>query len=178
MDYPHRLVADGLADQDSEFLYAIGHLVVWVPRTSPLDVERRGIEALLDPTVKKVAIANPRHAPYGRAAEAALKNLGVYDRVRDHLVLGENIAQTAHFAQSGAADAGVIALSLALSPAMRDEGKFWRVPADAFPRLDQGGVIMKGARDRPAADAFRAFLMSAEGKALLRRFGFALPGEE
>ena len=142
------------------------------------DVERRGAEALLDPSVKKVAIANPRHAPYGRAAEAALKNLGVYDRVRDRLVLGENIAQTAQFAQSGAADAGVIALSLALSPTMREEGKFWRVPTDALPRLDQGGVILSWARDRAAADAFRAFLMSAEGKAVLRRVGFALPGEE
>jgi molybdate transport system substrate-binding protein len=178
MDYPRRLVADGFADKDSEFLYAIGHLVIWVPRTSPLDVERRGVEALLDPTVKKIAIANPRHAPYGRAAEAALKNLGVHDRVRERLVLGENIAQTAQFAQSGAADTGVIALSLALSPTMRAEGKFWRVPADAFPRLDQGGVIMSWARDREAARAFRAFLLSSEGKALLRRFGFALPGEE
>jgi molybdate transport system substrate-binding protein len=178
MDYPRRLVADGLADKDSEFLYAIGHLVVWVPRTSPLDVEQRGIEALLDPAVKKIAIANPRHAPYGRAAEAALKSLGVYDRVRDRLVLGENIAQTAQFAQSGAADAGVIGLSLALSPTMRDEGKFWRVPGDAFPRLEQGGVILNWARDREAAGAFRAFLMSPEGKAILRRYGFALPGEE
>jgi molybdate transport system substrate-binding protein len=178
MDYPRRLVAEGLADKDSEFVYAIGHLVVWVPRASPLDVERRGVEALLDPAVKKVAIANPRHAPYGRAAEAALKGLGVYDQIRDRLVLGENIAQTAQFAQSGAADAGVIALSLALSPTMRDEGKFWRVPADAFPQLEQGGVILNGARDREAAGAFRAYLMSPEGKAILRRFGFALPGEE
>jgi molybdate transport system substrate-binding protein len=136
MDYPRKLIADGLADQASEFLYAIGHLVVWVPRASPLDVERRGIEALLDPSVKKIAIANPRHAPYGRAAEAALKHLGVYDQIRDRLVLGENIAQTAQFAQSGAADAGVIALSLALSPTMRDEGKYWSVPTDAFPRLE------------------------------------------
>jgi molybdate transport system substrate-binding protein len=172
MDYPRRLVEAGLADKDSEFRYAVGHLVVWVPRDSPLDVEHRGIEALLDPSVKKIAIANPRHAPYGRAAEAALKNLGVYEKVRDRFVLGENIAQAAQFAQVGAADAGVIALSLALSPAMRDAGKFWPVPADSFPRLDQGGVIMNGARDREAADALRAFLMSSAGKAVLRRFGF------
>jgi molybdate transport system substrate-binding protein len=172
MDYPRRLVEAGLADKDSEFRYAVGHLVVWVPRDSPLDVERLRIEALLDPSVKKIAIANPRHAPYGRAAEAALKNLGVYEKVRDRLVLGENIAQAAQFAQSGAADAGVIALSLALSPSMRDAGKFWPVPADSFPRLDQGGVILNGVRDREAADAFRAFLMSSAGKAVLRRFGF------
>lgn len=178
MDYPRRLVGAGVADKDSEFRYAVGHLVVWVQRDSPLDVERLGIQALLDPSVKKIAIANPRHAPYGRAAEAALKNLGVYEKVRDRLVLGENIAQAAQFAQSGGADAGVIALSLALSPPMRDAGKFWPVPADSFPRLDQGGVILNGARDREAADAFRTFLLSSAGKAVLRRFGFALPGEE
>jgi molybdate transport system substrate-binding protein len=178
MDYPRRLAEAGLADQDTLFRYAVGRLVVWVPRSSPLDVQGLDIELLLHPTVKKIAIANPRHAPYGRAAEAALKHFQIYEKVRDRLVLGENIAQAAQFAQSGAADAGLLALSLALSPVLRDSGSFWQVPPEAHPRLDQGGVIMNWAQDREAADTFRAFLMSREGKAVLRRHGFAVPGEE
>src|SRR5262249_17486467 len=111
VEYPRKLVKEGLADHDSEFLYAVGHLVVWVPRLSPVDVEKLGAKALLDPSIKKVAIANPRTAPYGRGATAALESLGVYQEVKDKLVLGENIAQAAHFVQSNSADAGVLALS-------------------------------------------------------------------
>jgi molybdate transport system substrate-binding protein len=176
-DYPRRLIEQGLADKDSEFGYAIGHLVVWTRRDSPLDVEKLGMRALLDPAVRKIAIANPKHAPYGRAAEAALKKLGVYDQVRDRLVLGENVAQAAQFVETGAADAGVIALSLALAPTMRDRGRYWEVPLDAYPRLEQGGVILSWARDRAAADTLRAFVLGAAGKAVLRRYGFFLPGE-
>jgi molybdate transport system substrate-binding protein len=175
VDYPRRLAEQGLADKDSEFLYAVGHLVLWVPNSSPVDVKGRGMDALLDPSIKKVAIANPKHAPYGRAAEAALKSRGVYDRVKDRLVLGENIAQTAQFVQTGSADAGLIALSLALAPTMRDEGRYWEVPPDAYPRLEQGGVILSRAQDRQAAEALRSFLTGAEGKAVLKRYGFILP---
>jgi len=177
IDYPRKLTEQGKTVKDSEFLYAVGHLVVWVPNGSKLDVDKLGIRAVTDPSVKKVAVANPRTAPYGRAAEAALKTLGVYDGVKDRLVFGENIAQTAQFVESGAADVGLIALSLALSPAMRDKGRYWSVPLDAYPRLDQGGVILTGAKDADAAQALRAFLMGAEGQAILKRYGFTLPGE-
>jgi molybdate transport system permease protein len=148
VEYPRRLAEKGLGD--SRFVYAIGHLVVWVPRASPLDVEKQGVQALLDPAVKKVAIANPRHAPYGRAAEAALKKLGVYDKLKDRLVLGENIAQTAQLAETGAADAGVLAHSLVMAPALRDKGRYWPVPLDAHPRLEQGGIVLEWAQDRKA----------------------------
>jgi molybdate transport system substrate-binding protein len=177
MDYPHRLVEQNLAERESEFVYAVGHLVVWVPKDSPLDLERLGIQAVVDPTVRKVAIANPKHAPYGRAAEAALKKFGVYDQVKDRLVLGENVAQTAQFIETGSADIGLIALSLALAPTMREKGRYWEVPLDAYPKLEQGGVILSWAQDHEAAAAVRSFLMSAEGKAVLRRYGFFLPGE-
>jgi molybdate transport system substrate-binding protein len=177
IEYPRKLAEQGLADRDSEFLYAVGHLVVWVPNSSRVDVEKLGIKALLDPSIKKVAIANPRTAPYGRGAEAALKSLGVYDDVKDKLVLGENIAQTAQFVQTGSADAGVIALSLALAPPMRDQGRYWEVPLDAYPRLEQGGVILSWAQDRQAAAELRSFLLGAEGRAVLKRYGFVLPGE-
>src|SRR5581483_1694642 len=134
-----------------------------------------GIRAVLDPGVRKVAIANPRFAPYGRAAEAALQHAGVYDQVKDRLVLGENIAQTAQFVESGAADVGLIALSLALAPPLRDQGRHWEVPADAYPRLEQGGVMLTWARDRAATQELRDYLTGEEGRAVLRKFGFRLP---
>jgi molybdate transport system substrate-binding protein len=177
VEYPRKLVEQGLADKESAFLYAVGHLVVWVPRASPVDVEQRGVQALRDPAVRKVAIANPRTAPYGRGAEAALKSLGVYEDVKGKLVLSENIAQAAQFVQSGSADAGVIALSLALAPPMRDQGRYWEVPLDAYPRLEQGGVILSWAQDRQAAADLRTFLLGGDGRAILKRYGFVLPGE-
>jgi molybdate transport system substrate-binding protein len=177
IEYPRKLVEQGLAEEESEFLYAVGQIVLWAQETSEIDVETLGIEAVLDERVRKVAIANPQHAPYGRAAEAALKSLLVYDRVKDKLVLGENVAQTAHFIESGAADIGVIALSLALAPALRDKGRYWLVPLDAYPRMEQGGVILNWARDREAAETLRGFLLSHEGRATLRRYGFLVPGE-
>jgi molybdate transport system substrate-binding protein len=174
-EFVDRLVTQGLALPDSVFLYALGRIVVWAPRSSPVDVERLGIAALADPAVRRVAIANPRHAPYGRAAEAALRSLGVYETVAGKLVLGENVAQAAQFVQTGAAEAGVIALSLALAPPMREAGRFWRVPLDAYPRMDQAGVILEWARHPEAARAFRAFVLDEAGRAVLQRYGFGLP---
>src|SRR5262249_13249732 len=148
IDYPRELARQGKAVQDSEFRYAVGHLVVWAPNGSGLDRNKLGIRAVADPSVRKVAVANPRTVPYGRAAEAALTQLGVYDEVRGRLVFGENFAQAAQFVESGAADVGLIALSLALSPTMKDKGRYWPVPLDPYPRLDQGGVILTGRRTR------------------------------
>jgi molybdate transport system substrate-binding protein len=177
VDYPRKLIEQGLAPKDTEFLYAVGRIVVWAPRHSALDLEYLGMQALLDPAVRKIAIANPKHAPYGRAAEAAMKTLGVYDKVQERLVFGENIAQTAQFIQSGAADIGIIALALALAPVMREDGRAWDIPLDAYPRMDQGGVILSWAKDRDAAEALRTFMLGPEGRDLLRRYGFFLPGE-
>jgi len=125
--------------------------------------------------VKKVAIANPKHAPYGRAAVAAMEHFKVYDAVKDKLVLGENISQTAQFVQTGGADIGIIALSLAVAPAMKETGLFWEVPLDAYPRLEQGAVALKAARDLKAARAFLDYIKSPEGAAVFRRYGFLLP---
>lgn len=177
IEYPRKLVEQGYARRDMQFLYAIGQIVVWVPRESKLDVERLGIQALVDPLVRKIAIANPQHAPYGRAAEAALKHLGVYERVRERLVLGENIAQTAHFVEAGAADIGIIALSLAIAPALQDKGRYWIVPLDAYPTLEQGGVILDWSREPGAAEKLRAFIIGNQGRAILERYGLGLPGE-
>lgn len=175
ISYPKKLADEGLALDGEVFLYAIGHIVVWVPEKSPIRVEELGIRALEQG--KKVAIANPRHAPYGMAAEAAMKKLGVYAKVEKRLVLGENIAQTAQFVESGAADVGVIALSLALAPQMKG-GRWWEVPLDAYPRMEQGGMILRTTRSPAEAKAFRDFVLGAEGRAVLERFGFFLPEKE
>jgi molybdate transport system substrate-binding protein len=177
VDYPRRLIRQGLALADSEFLYGVGRLVVWVPRKSPIEVEKLGMQALLSPSVRRIAIANPRHAPYGRAAEAAMKSLGVFDPVKDRLVLGDSVMQTAQFVDSGGAEVGIISHSLALAPALRDKGRFWEVPIDSYPRQEQGGVILSWAKDRPAAEALRDFVLSEGSRAILRRHGFRFQGE-
>ena len=175
--YPQKLIEHGKGSPDSLFRYAVGRIVVWVPNESKLDVRPRGLEALADPSVKKIAIANPKHAPYGRAAEAAMRHAGVYERVKDRLVLGENVAQAAQFVQSSSADVGVVAHSIAVSPAMRDAGRSWEVPAEAHPWIEQGGVVLTWAKDRDAANAFKQFMVGGEGRAILKSYGFADPPE-
>ena len=172
--YPRKLAESGLA-ADDVFLYGIGCLVVWVPKNSPVAVDQLGIKSLLEPSIRKIAVANPEHAPYGRAAVAALKSLQVYDQVASRLVYGENIAQTAEFVQSGAADVGILALSLAVAPQMRDAGRFWPVPLDAYPRMEQGGIILKSSKNLEAARAFRDFVLGDHGRDVLKRFGFNIP---
>ena len=173
-EYPRRLAANGLADGEP-FLYAVGRIALWVPASSTLDLRALGLRALLDPSVGKVAIANPRHAPYGRAAEAAMRSLGVYDGVKEKLVLGENVAQAAQFVQSGAADAGVIALSLALAPPMRSSGRYVEIPLESYPRMDQGGIVLRGAREPAAARVLRDALLGSRGREILKDYGFFLP---
>ena len=176
-EYPRRLEADGYSLPGTTFLYAVGRLALWVPRASPADIDAAGLRALLAPEIRKIAIANPRHAPYGRAAEAALRHFGLYESLQPKLVLGENVAQAAQFAQSGAADAALIAHSLVLAPAMQAGGRFCEVPLAAYPRLEQGGAILKWAKDPALARAFRDYVQGQHGRAILKRWGFFLPGE-
>ncbi|MCS7312159.1 MAG: molybdate ABC transporter substrate-binding protein [Acidobacteria bacterium] len=176
-EYPRRLAAQGLALPGSRpFLYGVGFIVLWARRESSVDVERLGMTVLQDPSVRRIAIANPQHAPYGRAAVAALKYFGMYDAVVRKLVYGENISQAAQFVQSGAADIGILALSLALAPALRDTGRYWKIPPVAYPPIEQAGMILPWAQDPAAAQAFRDFVLSAEGQAILARYGFEKPG--
>jgi molybdate transport system substrate-binding protein len=174
IEYPRKLAEKGLG-ADDVFLYAIGCIVVWVPKDSPVAVDKLGIKALLEPSIRKIAVANPEHAPYGRAAVAAMKALNVYDQVASRLVYGENIAQTAHFVQSGAADVGILALSLAVAPQMRDAGRFWQVPLDAYPRMEQGGIILKSTKNLETARAFRDFVLGDHGREVLKHYGFYFP---
>ena len=176
IDYPRKLAAAGHS-LDAVFAYAVGRIVVWVPVGSPVDVHKLGMQSLLAASVRKVAIANPQHAPYGRAAEAAMKALGVHARAQPRLVLGDNVAQTAQFVQSSAADIGIIALSLAIAPQMRDSGIWWEVPLDAYPTMEQGGMIVRWTREPEAARAFRDFVLGRHGREMLKRHGFFLPAE-
>jgi molybdate transport system substrate-binding protein len=175
--YPEKLVKLGLANSDSLRTYAVGRLVLWVPRASQLDIEHRGMQTLLDPSVQKIAIANPQHAPYGRAAAAALRHYGLYDKLAGRLVLGENIGQAAQFAESGNAQVGIIALAHALAPAVRPLGRYWLVPTDSYPALEQGVVIISHSKSKTLATRFLDYLAAPESQAIFRQFGFVFPRE-
>ena len=178
MDYPRQLIAAGEVDSASLYEYAIGKLVLWAPIDSPLDLEHKGMSVLVDPSVKKISMANPQHAPYGRAAVAALKHAGLYDQVQDRLVLGENISQAAQFVESGNAQAGFVALAHAIAPAMQGKGKYWQIPTDAYPTLDQGVVIITHSQHKNEAQAFIEFIKTKESQAVLQRYGFTLPEQK
>ena len=173
--YPKKLEEAGLAEPGTLYRYAVGRIVVWVPKGSPIDVGALGMKALQHPSVKKIAIANPKHAPYGRAAVAAMEHFKVYEAVKGKLVLGENISQTAQFVQMGGADVGIIALSLAVAPAVKETGLFWEVPPEAYPRLEQGAVIMRTAKDPKTARAFLDYVRGPEGRGVFARYGFLIP---
>jgi molybdate transport system substrate-binding protein len=174
IQYPKRLEQERLVEPGSLYEYAVGKIVLYVPAKSPVDLSR-GIRALLAQDVKKVAIANPQHAPYGRAAVEALKKEGVYDALQSKFVLGENISQTAQFVESGAADAGIIALSLALSPAMKSAGRFVEVPPADYTPLEQAAIVLKSAKDKTTARLFVEFLKKPETVKLMSDYGFAVP---
>jgi molybdate transport system substrate-binding protein len=169
IEYPRRLQAAGLGE--GVVSYGTGRLVLWTRRDSGIDVTR-GLDVVLDPRVKRIAIANPKYAPYGRAAVAALESQHVYEKVRDRLVFGENIAQAVQFAQSGNADVGIIALALAVGPALKASGTYVEIPASLHPPIEQGAIVLKSARDSAAARRFVAFLGRRDTVDYLKQAGF------
>jgi len=169
--YPERLIADRHAFPDTLVRYARGRLVLWTRADSGLDVGR-GLSVLTDAAVRRIAIANPEHAPYGRAAVEAMRRAQVYDRVREKLVLGENISQAAQFARSGNADAGLLARSLALGAGLRDVGRFVDVPSTLHAPIEQAAVVLSRSKEPDAARRFVAFLRTSEIAELLRASGF------
>ncbi len=176
MDFPKRLADAGQGVRESVKPYAAGTLVLWAPRTTAVDVEKQGMEALAQPAVRKIALANPATAPYGAAAVAAMKQVGLYDSLQRRIVLGENVAQAAQFAQTGAADIAFLALSQALDPALKDAGRYWVAPQTMYPRIEQGVVIVKASKQPANAAKLIAFVTGAEGMAVLQRFGYEAPG--
>jgi molybdate transport system substrate-binding protein len=167
ISYPRKLAEEGLALPGSEFIYAIGRIVVWVPASSPIQLT--GAEALRDPSIRHIAIANPEHAPYGKAAVAALRSFGLYDDAKDKLVYGENVSQALQYVGTGAAEIGIV------PPSLVKGGRSWEVPPESYPKMEQGGIIVKSSRNAALAQEFRAFLLSEQGRSILKRYGFYLP---
>jgi molybdate transport system substrate-binding protein len=161
----------GLIIPDSRALYAQGRLTLWTRDDSSLKLER--VEDLARPECKKVAIANPEHAPYGAAAREALQAAGVWETVSQKLVYGENISQTLQYAESGNVDAAIIALSLST----QSGGRWVLIPAEMHKPLNQALGVIRGAKHEQEARRFAAFVNSEQGRAVMRKYGFVLPGE-
>jgi molybdate transport system substrate-binding protein len=181
--YPEKLEQAGKTE-GAISPYARGRLVIWVPTSSSLRFASQGdqvldgnLDALTGPSVRKIAIANPAHAPYGRAAVAALEHYGVYDRLQPKIVMGENISQTAEFAQSGNADVALIALSLAAAGNMQGQGRWVLLPENSYPPIEQAGVVLKTSPNKVQAKQFLDFLTSPAGRSILLDFGFGAPAK-
>jgi molybdate transport system substrate-binding protein len=172
VDYPRQLQQQGKTLSAVQ-IYGTGQLVLW---SKTIDPSIDKMNTLLNSAVKKIAIANPAHAPYGQRAEESLLYYGLTEKIKDKLVIGENIAATAQYALSGAADVGIIALSLALSPTMQKAGgKYWLIPANSHQPLQQGFALLPHAKDNDGAQQFVAFFTSPAAASILRTFGFGQP---
>jgi molybdate transport system substrate-binding protein len=172
--YPKKLEAAGLIEPGTLYEYATGKIVIWVPNASTLDL-KQGLAVLTDSHINKIAIGNPEHAPYGRAAVAAMKHDNVYDKVSSKLVMGENIAQAAQFVESGNADVGILALSLALAPNLKAKGRYVVIPPTDYPPLEQAVVIVKSSEKKATAKQFLAFIKTPPIVSLMRDYGFSVP---
>lgn len=170
---PRELRAAGLAASDVK-PYAIGRIVLW---SSSLDVTRMTLSSLANPKITRVAIANPKHAPYGRRAEEALKAAGVWEKVEPKLVYGENVSQTAQYVRTGNAQVGVIALSLAIGTDLAGKGAYWLIPDELHQPLEQGFIISKRAAGNGAARRFADYMGSKPARTVMLKYGFMLPGE-
>jgi len=173
-EYPAKVVAAGLGKAADERTYASGKLVAWLPPGSTLDLERRGLAALADPGVRRIAIANPAVAPFGRATERALRSAGVHEAVKEKLVLGTSVAQAAQFATTGAADVAFLPYSLTFGREL-SAGRAILVPEPLYPRIEQSGIVLSAAKEPALARAFLAFVTGEQGRAILARYGYGLP---
>lgn len=172
--FPRELAREGLAASEVR-PYAVGRIVLW---STQLDATKLSLADLTGAGIRKIAIANPQHAPYGRRAEEALRAAGVWEAVEPRLVYGENIAQTAQFVQSGNAQIGIIALSLALNPELASRGGYTLIPDRLHEPLEQGFIITKRAAGNALAMSFADYIGSAQARGVMTRYGFALPGEQ
>ena len=171
--YPRELAKLGLAVSKVK-PYAFGRIVLW---SASLDASKMTLASLSDPKIAHIAIANPKHAPYGKRAEEALRASGMWQKVEPKLVYGESISHTAQFVQSGSAQVGIIALSLAVSSALARKGSYWLIPGSLHEPLEQGYIITKRAASSSLAGKFGAFMDSAKARAIMVKYGFVLPGE-
>jgi molybdate transport system substrate-binding protein len=171
--FPRELVKAGFAASEVK-PYAFGRIVLW---SATIDASKMTLANLTDPKIARIAIANPKHAPYGKRAEEALRASGLWEKVEPKLVYGENIAHTAQFVQTGNAQVGVIALSLALNPELAKHGGYWLIPDKLHEPLEQGYIITKRAAGNKLAQQFADYMGSPAARAVMIRYGFVLPGE-
>jgi molybdate transport system substrate-binding protein len=171
--FPRELAKTGFAASEVK-TYAVGRIVLWSTR---MDATKITLDSLTDPKITRVAIANPKHAPYGKRAEEALRASGVWDKIGPKLIYGENIAHTAQFVQTGNAQVGIIALALAVNPELAIKGGYWLVPDKLHNPLEQGFIITQRAAGSALAKRFANYMGSKGARAVMAKYGFVLPGE-
>jgi molybdate transport system substrate-binding protein len=169
--YVNDVLAKGVGDRTTKATYAYGRLALWVPGSASVAT----VSDLANPSFKRIGVANPEHAPYGVAAVEALKSTNTYDAVADRLVFGDNVSDTYRLATSGNVDAALVSLSLVI--ANRAGGRYIVVPADAHKPLEQTLIVTATKKRAPQARAFVLYVSSPTGRAVMRRFGFLLPGD-
>ncbi|MGH2426618.1 MAG: molybdate ABC transporter substrate-binding protein [bacterium] len=174
--FVHALAGKGRVDRKSVQLYAIGRIVLWVRNDSPLDVSK-GLSVLRDERIRFVSISNPQHAPYGQAAVQALQTSGLLIQVQPRLVLGENVSQALQYVQTGNAEIGIVALSLAVAPTIRSQGRYQIVPAYLHRPIRQAVGVTTIAAWPDLARRFMIAVNGPAGRAVMRAYGFTLPGE-
>lgn len=173
INFPRELAKSGFAASEVK-PYAFGRIVLW---SANQDAAKMTLASLTDPRITRIAIANPKHAPYGKRAEEALRASGLWQKVEPKLVYGENVAQTAQFVQTGNAQIGIIALSLTVNPELANKGSYSLIPDDLHTPLEQGYIITKRAAGNALAKRFAEYLGSAPARAVMTKYGFSLPGE-
>ena len=171
--FPRELAKAGFA-ASPVVPYAVGRIVLW---SSSVDASKLTLDSLADPKFTRIAIANPKHAPYGKRAEEALRASGLWGKLESRLVYGENIAHTAQFVQTGNAEVGILALSLALSPELANKGAYYLIPDNLHQPLEQGFIITKRAEGNAMARRFADFMSSPSTRTIMTRYGFVLPSE-
>lgn len=171
--FPRELAKAGFAASEVKS-YAFGRIVLW---SAAMEASQLTLVSLIDPKITRIAIANPKHAPYGKRAEEALRASGLWEKVEPKLVYGENIAHTAQFVQTGNAQIGIVALALAVSPELASKGGYWLIPDRLHAPLEQGFVITKRAEGSALARRFADYMGSTPARAVMTKYGFVLPGD-
>jgi len=173
INYPRELVRAGVAIGEAK-PYAIGRIVLW---SASQDASKMTLNSLMEQKITRIAIANPKHAPYGKRAEEALRASGLWDKIEQKLVYGENIAQTAQYVQTGNAEAGIIALSLAVNPELANKGGYMLIPDNLHTPLEQGFVLTKHAEGNALAKMFADYMSGKSARAIMVKYGFVLPND-
>lgn len=171
--FPRELAKAGLAASEVK-PYAFGRIVLW---STSMDASKMTLDSLTNPKITRIAIANPKHAPYGKRAEEALRAAGLWDKIEPKLVYGENIAHTAQFVQTGNAQVGIIALALAVNPELASKGGYWLVPDNLHNPLEQGFIITQHGAGNALAKRFADNMSSPAARTIMTKYGFVLPGE-